>query len=342
MAELTNRIIASFYGLAFGDALGHPLATLSFEELRKNFPDGIESLDFDPSEKKYIVGDDTQMALFTSLAMRNSISSESFRTEIIRHLGFWFDDPLSNRHASQHTLNALEKLKKGIHWTAAANLSMNRCDVLARGSAVAYWMARDNDCRKSWNLAFLQASVTHAHPAAVVASALFNEALIWLLNNKNPQKLNAHLIMSLTAMEQCWNSNLMENLWQLPGFTSPSEFLRKGIKECRKKIESVIQELQNKNPHFTDPSELFGEGWTADEALAISLYCFLTNTDSPEDAVRSAVLANGPSDTLGALTGALAGAATGSEGWPADWYTKIEYKDELLEMSRIIGRGAFI
>lgn len=342
MAELTNRIIASFYGLAFGDALGHPLSTLTYEELICDFPGGLDALEFEPGLKKYAVGDDTQMALFTSLGMRNSISSETYRKDITQYLTFWFDDPQCNRHASQHTLKALEKHKQGIHWTAATNLSLNRCDVLARGAAIAYWMARDSECSQYWNLSFLQASITHSHPTALVASALFTESLIWLLKKNSVQQLPAHLLMSLTAMEQCWLEKYVENLWQLPGFSSPAEFLRKGIKKCRKKIEMVIRNVQNAEYADLDPSALFGEGWTADEALAIAIYCFLQNCDSPEHAVKRAVLSNGPSDTLGALTGALAGAWNGSEGWPSDWYTRIEYKEEIMEMSRIIGRGAVI
>lgn len=342
MAELTNRIIASFYGLAFGDALGHPLSTLSYEELICDFPGGLDALEFEPGLKKYAVGDDTQMALFTSLGMRNSISSETYRKDITQYLTFWFDDPQCNRHASQHTLKALEKHKKGIHWTAATNLSLNRCDVLARGAAIAYWMARDSECSQYWNLSFLQASITHSHPTALVASALFTESLIWLLKKNSVQQLPAHLLMSLTAMEQCWLEKYVENLWQLPGFSSPAEFLRKGIKKCRKKIEMVIRNVQHAEYADLDPSALFGEGWTADEALAIAIYCFLQHCDSPEHAVKRAVLSNGPSDTLGALTGALAGAWNGSEGWPSDWYTRIEYKEEIMEMSRIIGRGAVI
>ena len=342
MAELTNRIIASFYGLAFGDALGHPISSLTYEELIRNYPLGIDDLDFDPDLKKYECGDDTQMALFTSLGMRNSISSETYRKDITQYLKFWFDDPQCNRHASQHTLKALERHKAGLHWTAATNLSLNRCDVLARGASIAYWTARDSDCSTYWNLSFLQASITHSHPVSLIASALFSESIIWLLKRNSPQQLPAHLIMSLTAMEQCWSERYVENLWQLPGYTSSAEFLRKGIKACRKKIEEVIKNIQNSEYADLDPSELFGEGWTADEALAISLYCFLLHCDHPENAVKKAVLSNGPSDTLGALSGALAGAYNGTEGWPADWYTKIEYKDELMEMSRIIGRGACI
>jgi ADP-ribosylglycohydrolase len=340
MAELTNRILASFYGLAFGDALGHPLSTITYEELKCNYPDGFHSLDFELS-KKYCVGDDTQMALYIGLAMRNAISDETYKTEFIRHLLFWFDDPISNRHASQHLLNALEKLKQGLHWTSATNASLNRCDVLARSSSVAYWMARNNDSSKYWPIAQLQAAVTHAHPVPVVASTLFVEAIVQLLNGMAPSKIINHLLNCLSPIEHSWDTQLMESLWNGPGFNSPQEFFRAGTEKCQNALEAVEQALK-KNKKDLDPSETFGEGWTADEALAISLFCFLSHPQDPDLALKKAVFSNGPSDTLGSLTGSLAGAHNGSEAWPSDWYSHIEYKEEILELSRIIGRGALI
>ena len=157
MAELANRILASFYGLAFGDALGDPLSSITYEEIKCNNPEGFETLDFAPDAKSFTVGDDTQTALYTALAMRNAISDATYKEEFIRHLLFWFDDPISNRHASQHLLNALEKHQHGLHWTSATNNSLNRCDVMARSSSIAYWMARSNEPLTYWSIAQLQA-----------------------------------------------------------------------------------------------------------------------------------------------------------------------------------------
>ena len=64
MAELTNRILASFYGLAFGDSLGNEFSTQTYEEIKHSFPEGFSSLDFEGNLKKFTVGDDTQTALY--------------------------------------------------------------------------------------------------------------------------------------------------------------------------------------------------------------------------------------------------------------------------------------
>jgi ADP-ribosylglycohydrolase len=91
-----------------------------------------------------------------------------------------------------------------------------------------------------------------------------------------------------------------------------------------------------------DPCELLGEGWTAEEALTVGLYAFLLNPYEPAIVTKRAAFSNGPSDTLAAIGGLLAGALNGTEGWPADWLINIEYKDELLELSRIAARAAIV
>lgn len=140
-------------------------------------------------------------------------------------------------------------------------------------------------------------------------------------------------------MEQTtlWSSNLGNSLWELPGFSSSAEYLEAGFNKCLGKFQHVLT-LVNDDKADYDPCELIGEGWDAEDAFAVGLYCFLLNPDDPESVVQRSAFSNGPSDILAAVAGALAGAYNGTEGWPGDWLSKIEYKDEILELSRIAGR----
>jgi ADP-ribosylglycohydrolase len=61
-----------------------------------------------------------------------------------------------------------------------------------------------------------------------------------------------------------------------------------------------------------------GEGWVAEEALAIAVYCALTG-ETFEAAVLTAVNHSGDSDSTGAITGNLLGAAGGRAAVPAEW-----------------------
>jgi ADP-ribosylglycohydrolase len=67
-----------------------------------------------------------------------------------------------------------------------------------------------------------------------------------------------------------------------------------------------------------DISEL-GEGWIAEEALAISVYAVLSHPYDLRRAVQMAVNISGDSDSTGAITGNIAGALNGEDAIPASW-----------------------
>ena len=69
-------------------------------------------------------------------------------------------------------------------------------------------------------------------------------------------------------------------------------------------------------------SEL-GEGWVAEEALAIGVYCALKHTWKFKAGVLEAVNITGDSDSTGAIAGNILGVMNGENGIPADWISKI-------------------
>ena len=82
-----------------------------------------------------------------------------------------------------------------------------------------------------------------------------------------------------------------------------------------------------------DAIHQLGEGWVGDEALAIAVYCALRHADSFEDAVVAAVNHRGDSDSTGAITGNIMGAALGLEAIPQRYLDPLELKDVLLELA---------
>lgn len=69
------------------------------------------------------------------------------------------------------------------------------------------------------------------------------------------------------------------------------------------------------------------------DTLTASLWC-LRNTDGPEEAIVTAVGLGADTDTTGAVTGALAGAAHGVEALPARWRSMLLVHDELERLAR--------
>jgi ADP-ribosyl-[dinitrogen reductase] hydrolase len=75
-------------------------------------------------------------------------------------------------------------------------------------------------------------------------------------------------------------------------------------------------------------------GFVVDSLMA-ALWCFI-NTDTFEEAVCEAVNLCGDADTVGAITGGLAGAYYGAEAVPARWSEKILVRDKITEIAQRI------
>lgn len=100
-------------------------------------------------------------------------------------------------------------------------------------------------------------------------------------------------------------------------------------------IREVIKEYSEYSNIFSlKKEELRPSGYVVDSLLC-SLWCFI-NTSTFEDAVCEAVNLCGDADTIGAITGGLAGVYYGIESVPDRWKDKILVKEKLIEISNCI------
>lgn len=76
-----------------------------------------------------------------------------------------------------------------------------------------------------------------------------------------------------------------------------------------------------------------GEGWIAEEALAIGVFCALRYKNDFKEALITAVNHSGDSDSTGSITGNILGAYLGTDCIPEDWISKIELIDEIRELA---------
>lgn len=75
-----------------------------------------------------------------------------------------------------------------------------------------------------------------------------------------------------------------------------------------------------------------GEGWIAEEALAISLYCALVACGF-RDGVILAVNHDGDSDSTGSITGNLLGTLYGVDAIPRQWLAPLELREVITEIA---------
>ena len=76
-----------------------------------------------------------------------------------------------------------------------------------------------------------------------------------------------------------------------------------------------------------------GEGWVAEEALAIGLLCSLRHEDDFAGAITSAVNHAGDSDSTGAIAGNIVGAHLGLAGIPRRYLEHLELRDTISKIA---------
>ena len=90
--------------------------------------------------------------------------------------------------------------------------------------------------------------------------------------------------------------------------------------------------LADQTPGSRNALPQLGEGWVAEEALAISLYCALSTVDT-EEAIILAVNHSGDSDSTGSITGNIMGLLNGADSIPSRWMEELELREVIKTMA---------
>lgn len=153
--------------------------------------------------------------------------------------------------------------------------------------------------RNAWNLGAKCAQLTHGHPAGSDTAACFAEIISKVLDGSPLAEAAREVWRTRRTVCHGDTQRALDKAFDL---------LRSGALPTSERVESL------------------GEGWVAEEALAISLYCALACPD-PEAALSLAVTHSGDSDSTGAITGNLLGAALGEHAIPSRWLDALELRD---------------
>lgn len=101
-------------------------------------------------------------------------------------------------------------------------------------------------------------------------------------------------------------------------------------KEYHEKIE-IMENLIDDNADKMDVIRLLGNGIEALDSVPTAIYSFLLNDDFEKSLVY-AVSLGGDADTIGAMTGAIAGAYYGMEDIPSSWMERLENKEYIIHL----------
>src|SRR5690606_6942331 len=90
--------------------------------------------------------------------------------------------------------------------------------------------------------------------------------------------------------------------------------------------------LAGRGPPSAETLATLGEGWVAEEALAIALYALLAAPDFTSG-ILLAVNHDGDSDSTGAMAGNLLGARHGVDNIPRRWLSAVELGSTVAAMA---------
>lgn len=328
-------------GGAAGDALGYPVEFMSEDEIFDKYgKQGI--IEYELCDGKALISDDTQMSLFTANGILLGITRASTRGVggeppgyIQRAYWNWYETQTQNyydyskesrytwlvnlpemwqRRAPGKTCLKALKISKQQDVLHADNRSKG-CGGVMRVAPVGLYFAKYNvDISEIARIASETAAITHGHELGQIPAAMLACIIATILRRP---KLNLGEVIqsSLRAMEKIYSSS---KYW--------SYF-------CELLVKAFKMALLNKDINDVDAIHEIGQGWVAEETLAIAIYCALKYSDSFEKAVVAAVNHRGDSDSTGAVTGNIMGAYLGYKAIPQKFKDNLELIDVCLEIA---------
>lgn len=337
----TDRVIGSVFGLAYGDAIGDPVEFRKYHEIVKAGGASVP--------ERFRITDDTQMSLAVWYALDGWTPGASLgmlRLNLAGEFLAWADDPDNNRAPGTTCLTSLARLQKmGLgRWTAATSPISAGCGSVMR----APWIGlhpRVSDAEVA-PVAMAQAVLTHGPAENAYCAAALAE-------------LTRALARGEVAPGQAVDWLLDVELDRLAGAGYDAAALSDVARQCRQTedayhaegvahvewVAHAAGELAARladDPWGFDPCAVAGEGWRAREAVAVAVgilagldralpsFPARTVSEVAVDMLVRAAETNGDSDSIGAITGALAGAAFG-DVFKTAWRFRLEarYRTEL-------------
>ncbi len=331
-------------GGAVGDALGYAVEFCSEREIFAKYGgDGIS--EYELNGGKAIISDDTQMTMFTATALLDGVTRGSmrgimsgFEQYIALEYGGWYLTQterfpvdrkenyakyswimnlpeLFERRAPGNT--CLSALASGERGTLEKPINDSKgCGGIMRVSPIGLYFANGNHERTPRSeidlIGAKSAAITHGHELGFIPAAALVHIIGLLAGNDGISVLDA-LADSVVMMRKIFKAS--EHL----------DYFHRLMEKAGNLAESSVSDL--------DAIHELGEGWVAEETLAIAVYCAIKYQNDFEKAIRAAVNHNGDSDSTGAVCGNILGAKLGLSNIPQKYKDNLEFYDVLTELA---------
>jgi ADP-ribosylglycohydrolase len=296
----SDAAAAVLFGLALGDALGYPVEFLDLRRIKAEY--GAAGITEPPDPALYT--DDTQMtvALAEGLLDAGRAAPLDDRMNAIgRRFVAWHDSADNNRAPGLTCMRGVERFAQGLPWHESGVVGSKGCGAAMRVAPIGYLYRHDD--RALFETAEASARITHGHPAALAAA------------------VGAAYLVKLALT----GAHATDYLRRVAQFTD-------GVND---EFDAALYRIGHVLGWTDEEAALdhIGEGWVADEAVALALYCVLRYPDSYVDCLRRAANTNGDSDSIACIAGGIMGARLGLEGIPVGWRARCENRAYLEDLA---------
>ncbi len=187
------------------------------------------------------------------------------------------------------------------------------CGGVMRVAPIGLFFGKNYPMEKIDMLAAQAAALTHGHSLGYIPAAALAHIIHLIVHQETTSLIDAIAGMKIS----------MEKLFSYD----------EHISEFTDIIDKAVELSSNHDIDDIGAIRELGEGWVAEETLAIALYCSLKYENDFEKALIAAVNHDGDSDSTGALTGNILGAYLGIENIPQKFIDTLELKDYILELA---------
>jgi ADP-ribosylglycohydrolase len=337
---LADRIRGSLVGLAVGDALGAPLEGLGAEEIaqRHGRVTGYVESPLDHPEKWRLPGlhtDDTQQALIVTEAILHTGRADP--DLIVRQMVELTEGPRSvpfgaHRGTGRSYRLSVMLMRREPRWSSGARNSAGIGASMRVAPVGLFFAGDDSAIREN---ASLSALVTHTDPrgclAACAVAYLAGRASRSFQRPFTSAELHGETLGFVRRAET----------WFMDVHGSRSH---PGVRETYHQFGDALEAIAGAWQH--GPSRVLAQILAKGNELAgtdlghpcrgvaltgviAAIYFFLRHTEHFRDALIDVVNAGGDTDSVGAIVGALCGAAGGEAAIPAEWREGLRAYDQI-------------
>lgn len=297
---IEKRIYPTLYGGVIGDMLGVPVEFKDRGTFKVEDVTGYGTYNQPPGTWS----DDTSLTLCLMENIIEEGNPETLMEKFLKYKEDGYKTPYGRMFdIGIATSNAIWKFKQGTPPENCGGKSEydNGNGAIMRLAPLAFTLTDEFDFPKKVEIIKKYTEVTHAHPRAIVGSVIYIELLLRLYHNNS-------LDVSLREIVELFEENFDED------------------HIYRQELKHYIR-IFDKDFKYVSQDEIKSSGYVV-HTLEAAIWCLLT-TDNFKDAVLKAVNLGDDTDTVGTITGTLAGMYYKMDGIPEEWINKIGNKDEI-------------